>query len=82
MIGHYEIKFVLDGELRTNRFAATSAGQAFERCLEKHPKARLIEATREGCYFDGYGRTTYQPPSLVRVDAGPAPKSEQLKLAL
>ena len=79
---NYDIKFAVDGELHVKKFAARSAGQAYEACLEKYPGARLIEASKEGCYLDGYGRTTYQPPSLVRVEAEPAPREEQMKLSL
>jgi hypothetical protein len=78
------VKFIIDDEGTTEAYVrsyeAINAGQAFQKCLKKYPGARLIEAWREGGYLDGYGITTYQPPSLVKVEAEPAPKEEQILL--
>ena len=83
----YYVKFSYDGEgelvePQIRRYQATSPGHAFEKYLREFPGAKLIEAWREGGYLDGYGITTYQPPSFVKVEAEPAPKEEQLMLNL
>jgi hypothetical protein len=82
----YNVKFAYNDEGITEpqvkRYSSTSAGQAFQKCQEEYPGARLIEAWREGGYLDGYGITTYQPPSFVKVEAEPAPKEEQMMLNL
>jgi hypothetical protein len=62
------------------KYKAISAGQAFQKCLEECPGAWLIGAWREGRYADGYGITTYEPPSAVKVEvAEPVPQEEQMK---
>jgi hypothetical protein len=61
------------------KFKAINAGQAFQKCLKEYPEARLIEAWREGSYKDGYGITSYQSPSMAKVEAEPAPGKEQMK---
>jgi len=61
------------------KYEAINAGQAFQKCLKECPKARLIEAWRECRYKNGYGITTYKPPSIVKGKAEPAPKEEQMK---
>jgi hypothetical protein len=66
-------------EPQVRRYSATSAGQAFQKCQEEYPGAKLIEAWREGGYLDGYGYTTFKPPSVVKVKTGPVPNEEQLK---
>ena len=48
--------------MATKAFKATNPGDAFARCLEKFPEAKLIESWREGGYLDGWGITTYEPP--------------------
>jgi hypothetical protein len=76
------VKFIDEGttEPYVRSYEATCAGQAFHKCLKEYPRARLIEAWREGKYLDGYGITTYQPPSMVKLAAEPAPKEEQILL--
>jgi hypothetical protein len=81
----YNVKFAIDDEGTTGPYVrtykATNPGQAFQKCLKECPKARLIEAWREGQYLDGYGITTYRPPSMVKLEeAEPAPKEEQILL--
>jgi hypothetical protein len=78
----YNVKFAINGEseAQVRSYEATGAGQAFHKCLKEYPRARLIEAWREGKYLDGYGITTYQPPSMVKLAAEPAPKEEQILL--
>ena len=82
----YHVKFSYDGEdelePRVRRFKAASVIRAFEKCLREYPGSKLIEAWREGGYLDGYGITRYEPPSIVKVEAEPAPKVEQLELNL
>jgi hypothetical protein len=82
----YYVKFSYDGEgelePQVRSYRAASVIRAFEKCLKEYPGARLIEAWREGGYLDGYGSTTYQPPSFVKVEAEPAPKEEQMMLNL
>ena len=75
----YDVKFSYDGEgePQVRSYQATSPGHAFTKCLREFPDAKLIEASREGGYLDGYGITTYQPPSTVRVVTEPVPKAEQ-----
>jgi hypothetical protein len=76
----YHVKFSYDGEGELVRsYRAASVIRAFEKCLVQYPGAKLIEARIEGRYLDGYGVTTYKPPSTVRVEAEPAPKEEQMK---
>jgi hypothetical protein len=80
------VKFIVDDEGTTQAYVrsyeAINAGQAFHKCLKKYSTARLIEAWKEGGYKDGYGITSYQPPSLAKIEAEPAPKEEQMKLNL
>jgi hypothetical protein len=80
----YNVKFADDEntrELRVRSYEAASAGQAFQKCLREFPKARLIEAWREGRYLDGYGITTYEPPSTPKVEvAEPAPSREEAEI--
>ena len=82
----YYVKFSYDGEGEleppVRSYRAASVLRAFEKCLKEYPGARLTEAWREGGYLDGYGFTTYQPPSFVKVEAEPAPKEEQMMLNL
>ena len=79
------VKFIIDDEGTTEAYVrsyeAINTGQAFLKCLKKYPTATLIEAWKEGGYKDGWGITTYKPPSTVKVEAepAPAPKAEQLK---
>ena len=76
-----KVSFFVDGEEHTEGFSAVSAGQAFEKCLEQFPGAKLIQAWREGGYADGFGVTTYSPPSFAKVEAAAqTPKADQLKL--
>jgi hypothetical protein len=77
----FNVKFQDNGTTEHVRtYKAVSAGQAFRKCLEKYPTATLIEAWKEGGYKDGWGITTYKPPSLVKVEvAEPMPQEEQLK---
>jgi hypothetical protein len=79
----FNVRFMDNGTTEhVRRCKAISAGQAFQKCLEECPGARLIGAWREGRYADGYGITRYEPPSIVKVETEPAPKVEQLKLNL
>lgn len=81
-VNTYNIKFVYadDGtEPQLRSYQAINAGQAFRKCLKEYPGAKLIEAWKEGGYLDGYGITAYKPPSVVNVQAEPAPKEKQLK---
>jgi len=82
----YYVKFSYNGEgelePKVRSYRAGSVIRAFERCLKEYPGARLIEACREGGYLDGYGMTTYQPSSLVKIEGKPAPKEEQMMLNL
>ena len=83
----YYVKFRCNGEgelvePQIRRYQATSPGHAFKKCSREFPGAKLIEARREGGYLDGYGITTYRAPSLVKVEAEPALKEEQLMLNL
>jgi hypothetical protein len=50
-VTHYSIKFIVDGEIRARNFTAVSAGQAFEKCLKKYPRAMLIEVRPEGWWI-------------------------------
>ena len=82
----YYVKFKYNGEgelePQVRSYRVASVIRAFETCLKEYPDARLMEAWREGGYLNGYGITTYQPPSLVKVEAEPAPKEEQMMLNL
>jgi hypothetical protein len=78
----YNVRFLTDGETEPHvkSYNAGSAGQAFQRCLEEQPGCKLVEAYREGGYLDGYGITTYEPPSAVKVKvAEPVPREDQMK---
>jgi hypothetical protein len=79
----YSVKFTVDNpgitESYVRKYKANDPGHAFERCRQEYPKARLIKAWREGSYLDGYGITTYEPPSTVKVEAEPAPREEQMR---
>jgi hypothetical protein len=78
-----KVSFFVDGEEHTEGFSAVSAGQAFEKCLEQFPGAKLIQAWREGGYADGHGITIYSPPSFAKVAAAAqTPRAEQLKFKL
>lgn len=78
------VKFIDEGttEPYVRSYEAINAGQAFDKCLKKYPKATLIKAWKEGRYLDGYGVTTYKPPSTVKIEAEPGAKEEQMKLNL
>lgn len=41
---------------------ANSSGEAFAECIRKNPLCKLIRATREGKYNDGWGKTEFFPP--------------------
>jgi len=77
----YYVRFAVPGETepRVERFVAANPGAAFYKCWEAHPGCTLIQALRygDGGRAGGYGVTTYEPPSLVSVEAGPASKAEQ-----
>jgi hypothetical protein len=78
----YNVKFAYNNEgiteLQVRRYSSTSAGQAFQKCQEEYPGAKLIEAWKEGGYLDGHGITTYKPPSVAKVQTGPVPRENQL----
>jgi hypothetical protein len=76
----YDVEDGLEPQVRS--YKAASVIRAFEKCLKEYPGSRLIEGWREGGYVDGYGITRYKPPSIVKVEAEPAPKVEQLELNL
>ena len=82
----YHVKFSYNGkdelEPQVRSYKTSSVIRAFEKCLREYPGSKLIEGWREGGFLDGYGITRYQPPSIVRVEAEPAPKVEQLELNL
>ena len=79
----YHVKFAYGGttEPQIRKFIATSAGQAFRKCLREYPGAKLIEAWREGGYTDGYGITSYKQPSVRQLpdQTDQKPKEEQMK---
>ena len=82
----YHVKFSYNGkdelEPQVRSYKTASVIRAFEKCLREYPGSKLIEGWREGGYLDGYGITRYEPPSIVKVEAEPAPKVEQLELNL
>jgi hypothetical protein len=67
----YSVKFQNGNKVAVKSFKASNPGDAFARCLDKFPQAQLLEAWREGAYLDGYGITTYAPPSTAA-----SPKAE------
>jgi hypothetical protein len=83
----YHVKFSYDGEdelvePQVRSYKAASVIRAFEKCLTEYPGCKLIEGWREGGYLDGYGITRYEPPSIVKIEAEPIRKEEQMKLSL
>jgi hypothetical protein len=80
----YHVKFSYNGEdePQVRSYKAASVIRAFEKCLREYPGCKLIEGWREGGYSNGYGITRYEPPSIVKVEAEPGSKVEQLKLNL
>ena len=83
MMKVYHVKFAYGGttEPQIRKFIATSAGQAFRKCVREYPGAKLIEAWREGGYTDGYGITSYKPPSVRQLpdQTDQKPREEQMK---
>ncbi len=61
---------------------AVNAGQAFAKCIEIHPDAKMIKAYCEGSFGNGYGITTYEVPSLKSPEPLPTENLEQSTLEL
>jgi hypothetical protein len=83
-----DVEFIIEDEgigatqSCVRRYDATNAGHAFQKCLKEYPKARLIKGWKEGGYQDGWGITTYEPPSTVTIEAKPGTTFEQMGLDL
>jgi hypothetical protein len=76
----YYIKFRRNGkpESQTKRYQAANPGHAFQKCHREFPGAKLIQGWRQSDCRDEYAVTTYEPPSTVRIVAGPRAKEEQV----
>jgi hypothetical protein len=74
----YNVKFQNANKVAVKSFKATNAGDAFARCLHEFPKAKLVEAFREGGYAGGYGITSYEPPSTASPNGETTQTAEQL----
>jgi hypothetical protein len=81
----YFIRFTFDGasETQVDQFLAGNPGEAFEKCRQKYPGCKLLKGWREGRLVGGlgksYGLTDYDPPSTIKVEAGPESKAEEIK---
>jgi hypothetical protein len=80
----YYVKFTYHGEgeqfePQVRSYKATSPGEAFEKCLEEYPDAKLIQSRSEGGLGVNYGSISYPPVSTARVVAEPAPKAEETR---
>lgn len=76
----YYVDYIIDGEEKTKRLRAVSAGQAFSKIKEEFPEAKLVRAYQQGGALGGWGFTEYQPPSEAKVTPLPVEKTEQQKL--
>jgi hypothetical protein len=80
---HYDtcyIKFRRNGkaESQTKRYQAANPGHAFQKCHREFPDAQLIHGCRQSDCRGEYAVTTYEPPLMVRIVAGPKAKEEQV----
>lgn len=76
----YTIKYEGEDGMKFEVFEGSDPGHALEKAIRAGIKP--ISATREGKFLDGHGFTTWNCPSLAKVEPLPKEKAEQLIMEL